>query len=389
MSGIKALKIGDLVLQRPVIQGGMGVGISLHKLAGAVAASGGMGLISTAQIGFREPDFKTNFVEANLRAIRREMQKAREIAPKGAIGFNIMVATKHYDLWVKEAIKSGADAIVSGAGLPVRLPEYAQAAYEEMKAGIADAKENCEEFCKQAVKKVKLAHVSSAKSAQVICRLWDRKYKQVPDFVVVEGPLAGGHLGFSREELAEYGADTKDVPNTYNQEAYDKEVRSIMEVVKTYEEKYQKHIPVVTAGGIYTHEDVKHQFELGAEGVQVATRFVTTEECDAPDAYKQAYINAKKEDIVITQSPVGMPGRAILNPFLQQIKDGVRPAIKTCFQCLEHCDIKTIPYCITKALVNAAEGDEDNALLFCGSNAYRAEKIEKVDDVMKELVGEL
>ena len=389
MSGIKALKIGDLVLQRPVIQGGMGVGISLHKLAGAVAASGGMGLISTAQIGFREPDFKTNFVEANLRAIRREMQKAREIAPKGAIGFNIMVATKHYDLWVKEAIKSGADAIVSGAGLPVRLPEYAQAAYEEMKAGIADAKENCEEFCKQAVKKVKLAPiVSSAKSAQVICRLWDRKYKQVPDFVVVEGPLAGGHLGFSREELAEYGADTKAVPNTYNQEAYDKEVRSIMEVVKTYEEKYQKHIPVVTAGGIYTHEDVKHQFELGAEGVQVATRFVTTEECDAPDAYKQAYINAKKEDIVITQSPVGMPGRAILNPFLQQIKDGVRPAIKTCFQCLEHCDIKTIPYCITKALVNAAEGDEDNALLFCGSNAYRAEKIEKVDDVMKELVGE-
>ena len=386
MSGIKALKIGDLVLQRPVIQGGMGVGISLHKLAGAVAASGGMGLISTAQIGFREPDFKTNFVEANLRAIRREMQKAREIAPKGAIGFNIMVATKHYDLWVKEAIKSGADAIVSG----VRLPEYAQAAYEEMKAGVADAKENCEEFCKQAVKKVKLAPiVSSAKSAQVICRLWDRKYKQVPDFVVVEGPLAGGHLGFSREELAEYGADTKDVPNTYNQEAYDKEVRSIMEVVKTYEEKYQKHIPVVTAGGIYTHEDVKHQFELGAEGVQVATRFVTTEECDAPDAYKQAYINAKKEDIVITQSPVGMPGRAILNPFLQQIKDGVRPAIKTCFQCLEHCDIKTIPYCITKALVNAAEGDEDNALLFCGSNAYRAEKIEKVDDVMKELVGEL
>jgi len=318
------------------------------------------------------------------------MQKARDIAPKGAIGFNIMVATKHYDLWVKEAIKSGADAIVSGAGLPVRLPEYAQAAYEEMKAGIADAKENCEEFCKQAVKKVKLAPiVSSAKSAQVICRLWDRKYKQVPDFVVVEGPLAGGHLGFSREELAEYGADTKDVPNTYNQEAYDKEVRSIMEVVKTYEEKYQKHIPVVTAGGIYTHEDVKHQFELGAEGVQVATRFVTTEECDAPDAYKQAYINAKKEDIVITQSPVGMPGRAILNPFLQQIKDGVRPAIKTCFQCLEHCDIKTIPYCITKALVNAAEGDEDNALLFCGSNAYRAEKIEKVDDVMKELVGEL
>ena len=195
--GSKALKNRRSGTAKTSDPGRYGRRHQLHKLAGAVAASGGMGLISTAQIGFREPDFKTNFVEANLRAIRREMQKAREIAPKGAIGFNIMVATKHYDLWVKEAIKSGADAIVSGAGLPVRLPEYAQAAYEEMKAGIADAKENCEEFCKQAVKKVKLAPiVSSAKSAQVICRLWDRKYKQVPDFVVVEGPLAGGHLAF-------------------------------------------------------------------------------------------------------------------------------------------------------------------------------------------------
>ncbi len=305
MSGIKALTIGDLVLKRPVIQGGMGVGISLHKLAGAVAACGGMGLISTAQIGFREPDFKTNFVEANLRAIRREMQKAREIAPNGAIGFNIMVATRHYDLWVKEAIKCGADAIVSGAGLPVRLPEYAQAAYEEMKAGIADAKETCGEICKQAVKKVKLAPiVSSAKSAQVICRLWDRKYKQVPDFVVVEGPLAGGHLGFSREDLSRYGADTKDVPHTYHQDLYDEEIRGIMKVVKQFEEKYQKHIPVAIAGGIYTRADAEHAMELGADAVQVATRFVTTEECDAPESYKQAYINATAEDIVITHTHV-------------------------------------------------------------------------------------
>ena len=366
MSIMKALKIGDLTAKYPIIQGGMGVGISLHSLAGAVAKAGGIGIISTAQIGFKDPEFLKAPMEANLRAIGEELKKAREIAPKGIIGFNIMVATRNYAQYVKEAVTAGADIIISGAGLPVSLPELVEGA------------------------KTKIAPiVSTAKSAMVICKMWDRKYKRIPDLLVIEGPLAGGHLGFSREELAEYGADTKDVPNTYNQEAYDKEVRSIMEVVKTYEEKYQKHIPVVTAGGIYTHEDVMHQFELGAEGVQVATRFVTTEECDAPDAYKQAYINAKKEDIVITQSPVGMPGRAILNPFLQQIKDGVRPAIKTCFQCLEHCDIKTIPYCITKALVNAAEGDEDNALLFCGSNAYRAEKIEKVDDVMKELVGEL
>lgn len=376
MSNFKPLVIGDLKIEKPVIQGGMGVGISLHRLAGAVAKAGGMGLISTAQIGFREPDFKTNFVEANLRAIRNEFKKAREIAPEGAIGFNIMVATKHYDMWVKEAVKAGADAIISGAGLPVSLPEYAEAAYEEMKA-----------MGKKFLRRTKLAPiVSTAKAAMVICKMWDRKYHRVPDFVVVEGPLAGGHLGFSKEQLTQYGADSADVEKTYDQAAYDEEVKAIMKVVKGYEDKYETHIPVVTAGGIYTHEDVKHQFELGAEGVQVATRFVTTKECDAPDAYKQTYIEASKEDIVITQSPVGMPGRAILNPFLKKIKEGERSAIKSCFQCLEHCDIKTIPYCITRALVNAAEGDEDAALLFCGSNAFRSDRIETVEEVMNALL---
>lgn len=376
MSNFKPLVIGDLKIEKPVIQGGMGVGISLHRLAGAVAKAGGMGLISTAQIGFREPDFKTNFVEANLRAIRNEFKKAREIAPEGAIGFNIMVATKHYDMWVKEAVKAGADVIISGAGLPVSLPEYAEAAYEEMKA-----------MGKKFLRRTKLAPiVSTAKAAMVICKMWDRKYHRVPDFVVVEGPLAGGHLGFSKEQLTQYGADSADVEKTYDQAAYDEEVKAIMKVVKGYEEKYDTHIPVVTAGGIYTHEDVKHQFELGAEGVQVATRFVTTKECDAPDAYKQTYIEASKEDIVITQSPVGMPGRAILNPFLKKIKEGERSAIKSCFQCLEHCDIKTIPYCITRALVNAAEGDEDAALLFCGSNAFRSDRIETVEEVMNALL---
>lgn len=376
MSNFKPLVIGDLKIEKPVIQGGMGVGISLHRLAGAVAKAGGMGLISTAQIGFREPDFKTSFVEANLRAIRNEFKKAREIAPEGAIGFNIMVATKHYDMWVKEAVKAGADAIISGAGLPVSLPEYAEAAYEEMKA-----------VGKKLLRRTKLAPiVSTAKAAMVICKMWDRKYHRVPDFVVVEGPLAGGHLGFTKEQLAQYGADSTDVEASYDQAAYDEEVKAIMKVVKGYEDKYETHIPVVTAGGIYTHEDVKHQFELGAEGVQVATRFVTTKECDAPDAYKQTYIEASKEDIVITQSPVGMPGRAILNPFLKKIKEGERSAIKSCFQCLEHCDIKTIPYCITRALVNAAEGDEDAALLFCGSNAFRSDRIETVEEVMNALL---
>ena len=305
------------------------------------------------------------------------MKLAREIAPQGVIGFNIMVATKHYDMWVKEAVKAGADIIISGAGLPVSLPEHVESAYAEMEQSGRPMPE----------RRIKLAPiVSSAKSAMVICKMWDRKCHVAPDLVVVEGPLAGGHLGFSLDQLTGYGADTADVPATYDRDAYDEEVKAVIKVVREYEAKYNRHIPVVTAGGIYTHEDVMHQFELGAEGVQVGTRFVTTEECDASDAYKQAYIQAKKEDIVITKSPVGMPGRAIMNPFLRRIKDGDRPAIKSCFQCLEHCDIRTIPYCITMALVNAAEGDTEHALLFCGSNAYRAETIDTVENVMRDLV---
>ena len=270
MSIMKALKIGDLTAKYPIIQGGMGVGISLHSLAGAVAKAGGIGIISTAQIGFKDPEFLKAPMEANLRAIGEELKKAREIAPKGIIGFNIMVATRNYAQYVKEAVKAGADIIISGAGLPVSLPELVEGA------------------------KTKIAPiVSTAKSAMVICKMWDRKYKRIPDLLVIEGPLAGGHLGFSREDLSRYGADTKDVPHTYHQDLYDEEIRGIMKVVKQFEEKYQKHIPVAIAGGIYTRADVEHAMELGADAVQVATRFVTTEECDAPESYKQAYINAK------------------------------------------------------------------------------------------------
>ena len=374
MEELKPLVIGDLVVKKPIIQGGMGVGISLHRLAGAVAKAGGMGIISAAQIGFTEPDFAENPEDANARAIHKELKLAREISPDGAIGFNIMVATKHYDRWVKEAVKAGADIIISGAGLPVSLPDYVEEAYKEM--GSVPAR------------RVKLAPiVSTAKSAMVICKMWDRKCHTAPDLVVIEGPLAGGHLGFSLEQLTSYGADTEDVPATYDRDAYDGEVKAILKVVKEYGDKYQRHIPVVIAGGIYSHEDVMHQMELGADGVQVATRFVTTEECDAPNEFKQAYLHASKENIVITKSPVGMPGRAINNAFLSGV--GQTPfKLEHCYQCLEKCDKKTIPYCITKALVNSAEGNTDEGLVFCGSNAFRAERIETVDEVMKDLMGE-
>lgn len=376
MGNLKPLVIGELTVSKPIIQGGMGVGISLSSLAGAVAKAGGMGIISTAQIGFREPDFADHPQEANLRAIGKEFEKAREISPEGVIGFNIMVATKNYAMYVKEAVKAGADIIISGAGLPVSLPAYIAEAAAEMAAETGTKV------------KTKIAPiVSSVKSAMVILKMWDRKFGRVPDLVVIEGPLAGGHLGFSRESLAELGVDTTDVEQTYHQGDYDEEVRGIISLVKEYGDKYNTKIPVVTAGGIYSHEDVMHQIELGADGVQVATRFVTTVECDAPEEFKQAYINASKEDIVITKSPVGMPGRAIKNKFLSGV--GQIPfKLEHCYQCLEKCDKKTIPYCITKALVNSAEGKTAEGLVFCGSNAFRAERIETVEDVMRALTGE-
>ena len=345
----KSLKIGDLEVKIPVVQGGMGVGISLSGLAGNVSACGGLGVISTAQIGWREPDFYEKPFEANFRAIEKEIKKARELAKGGVLGVNIMVATQRYEEYVKSAVKAGIDIVISGAGLPIDLPKYVEGS------------------------KTKIAPiVSSLKSLTVICRMWERKYQTAPDLVVIEGPKAGGHLGFSREEL-----------ETVTDEAYDDVIISIIEKVKEYSEKFSKKIPVVVAGGIHERKDMEHVMKLGADGVQMGTRFVTTKECDADEAYKQSYIKVKKEDIKIVQSPVGMPGRAILNPFLEKVKTE-KCKIKHCYQCIVTCDKKTIPYCITEALVNAAEGRVDEGLLFCGENAYRADKIETVAEIMEE-----
>ena len=364
LSQLKPLKIGDLTAKLPIIQGGMGVGISLSSLAGAVAGAGGIGIISTAQIGFREPDFAEHPQEANLRAIGSELQKARAIAKGGIVGFNIMVATKNYAEYVKTAVKAGADLIISGAGLPVSLPEYVK--------GTA----------------TKIAPiVSSVKAATVICRMWDRKYQTAPDLVVVEGPLAGGHLGFDREKLTELEVDTPHAAETFHQAEYDEEVRGIIALVKKYAQKYGKSIPVVTAGGIYDHADVMHQMELGADGVQVATRFVTTEECDAPMAYKQAYLDAKEEDIVIVKSPVGMPGRALNNAFIQKTERAPE-SVERCYHCIKNCKPAQIPYCITQALIRAVHGDVENGLVFCGSNVGKIDRISTVREVIEDLMYE-
>ena len=342
-------RIGEKEVRIPLIQGGMGVGISLGRLAGTVAAQGGVGIISTAQIGFREEDFDRDPGAANLRAIRKEMARARTISPNGIIGYNIMVALRDYEAHVQAAVAAGADLIISGAGLPAELPMLTQGS------------------------KTKIAPiVSTEKSAKVILKYWDRKHQQTADLVVIEGPEAGGHLGFDREAL-----------DFYAKSDYTEEIRRILDVVRGYEKKFGKKIPVVAAGGIYDREDVERAMKSGVDGVQVASRFVTTEECDADFRYKEAYIQASKEDIVIVKSPVGMPGRAVNNTFTRQ-KVKEKDENWKCHQCLEKCNPGKIPYCITDALVNAVKGNLDKGLIFCGANAYRATKMEHVSEIMEE-----
>ena len=345
------LVIGDLVAKVPIIQGGMGVGVSLSGLAGAVAKEGGVGVISTAQIGFKEDDYEKNPLDANLRAVKSEIVKAKKIADgNGIIGVNIMVATRHYEKYVQAACEAGADLIISGAGLPTELPELVKG-YDVKIAPI----------------------VSSVKSASVILKLWEKKHNRTADLVIIEGPKAGGHLGFKPDEVA-----------NISEEEYKAEIAAIMEVVDSYGERFHHNVAVVVAGGISDRAKVDEMMALGADGVQVASRFVTTYECDASQEFKDAYLNAKEEDIIIVKSPVGMPGRAIANKFMESTKNGLQPITK-CYQCIKGCQAKDIPYCITKALVNSVKGNVNDGLIFCGADTWKQKKMQSVREVMREL----
>lgn len=349
---MKGIKVGDKSSKYPIIQGGMGVGVSLHKLAGAVSREGGIGVISTADIGYQEEDFNTNPIKANLRAIGKEIKKAREIAGKDKIlGVNVMVALNNYKEIVKECVKNKIDLIISGAGIPKELPEYVKGSNTKI-API----------------------VSSLRCCKLIVKHWIKKYQYVPDMVVIEGPEAGGHLGFKREELE---ADKKPQLEDITKE--------VVEYIKEVEKESNKEIPVIAAGGIWNKQDIQKYLSLGASGVQMATRFVTTYECDASEEFKNAYLQAKEEDIKIINSPVGMPGRAIYNNFIKQT-ESVKGKVEKCYGCIKTCNVADTPYCITKALINAVKGNMEKALVFCGSNVGKAKEIISVHDLMQELV---
>ncbi len=347
------LKIGDLACRVPVVQGGMGVGISLSGLASAVANEGGIGVIAGAMIGIGEPDVSKDPVKANIRALRREIRKARSMT-SGIIGVNIMVALTHYPELVQTSIEEGIDIIFSGAGLPMDLPGYLTAGAKTKLVPI----------------------VSSARAARLICQKWINRYNYLPDAFVVEGPKAGGHLGFKREQI--------DHPDY----ALEKLVREVIDTTGIAASAQNRSIPVIAAGGIYTGEDISNMLKTGVSAVQMGTRFVATHECDASERFKQAFIDAGKEDLMVIKSPVGLPGRAVRNRFLEEVEAGRKKPFKCPYHCIKTCNPSTSPYCIALALAGARKGKFKNGFAFAGSNAYRVNKIVSVKELMNSLYEE-
>jgi nitronate monooxygenase len=350
---VPKLTIGSFTANVPIVQGGMGVRISLSSLASSVANQGGVGTISSIGLGDIE-DSKRDYAQESRNALVSEIRKAKAMTD-GHLAVNIMGVLSNADDLIKASVEEGIKMIVFGAGIPGKLPDLVQ-----------DTTVNL------------VPIVSSARVADLILRTWDKRYGRTADGFILEGPLAGGHLGFSEDQL--------DESENFSLEIL---LPELLEVLKSYEDKYGRKIPIIAAGGIYDGKDIARMLNHGASGVQMATRFVCTDECDASMEYKQAYLDAKEEDIIIIKSPVGLPGRAIRNKFLTDLeRDGTRKI--TCpYRCLTACKVETAKYCIALALLNSYFGDVDNGLIFSGQNSYRIDKIVSVKDLFDELLTDL
>lgn len=349
------MKLGNRELALPLIQGGMGVGVSMGGLAGAVAAEGAMGTLSTADAGWNEPDFAAHPQQANLRALHREVQRAKRLAAgAGLVAVNAMVATRQYADSVRTALEAGADAIVSGAGLPLELPALAEG-FEALLAPI----------------------VSGPRAAQLICRTWAKRYGRVPDFVVLEGCQAGGHLGFEEADLLS-GRCTP----------LSQLIPQVLAALRPFEEKFGRAIPLFCAGGVATGAEMARCTRLGAAGAQLATRFIATEECDAGQGYKDVLLAARPEDLRIIHSPVGMPGRAVNSPLVQRLAAGMRQPPAHCSGCIKSCRPAETPFCITHALIEAVKGNWEEGLFFSGSRVDLVDRMRTVPDLIDELMKE-
>jgi len=351
------LNLNNLKVKKPIIQGGMGVGISMSGLASAVANEDGIGVISSVGLGLLADNPKISFKEGNKQILNREIHRARSLT-NGVLCLNIMVAISDYDDLVKLAFDEGIDIIFLGAGLPLKLPEAITV--DRLKRG-----------------ETKVAViVSSGRAVQLIFQSWQKRFNHVPDLVVVEGPMAGGHLGFKKEQIFDPAY------------ALEQLLPDVLGVVKRFELQLEKNIPVIAAGGIYTGADIFKFLKMGAQGVQMGTRFVATHECDASLEFKQAYINCKEDDLTIIQSPVGLPGRAIRNKFIDEVSAGNRKPFKCPWKCLKTCDFREAPYCIAKALTNAQKGNVKEGYTFAGANAYRVQEIISVKELFENLEKE-
>jgi len=343
------LCIGDLKIRIPIIQAGMGVKVSTAALASAVAICGGAGTIASVGLASGHADASADYVGTSNKTFQKEIRQARK-QTKEVVGVNIMVALNNYEEMVRTAVKEDVDFIISGAGLPLSLPEYAK---------------------ESSVKLIPI--VSSARSAEVILKTWKRRYNRLPDAILVEGPMAGGHLGFKAEDLINNTADS---------------LEKIVSEVLVTAAKYGPDIPIIAAGGIFDGKDIARFFKLGAKGVQMGTRFVATKECDVPDCFKDLYIAAEKEDVIVIKSPVGMPGRAIRTKFIDRVMNDEKVPFKCDYQCLRSCDVTNTPYCIAQAMCNATFGDLDNAVVFAGENVVKVKEVVSVKELMDELVSE-
>lgn len=350
MTKLEPLVIGDLKIEVPIIQGGMGVMVSNYLLVSAVSKEGALGVIASVGLGEIVEDSKSDYKKRSREALRESIRETRKRTDK-SFGINIMCALTNYDELVAVAEEEKVDVIISGAGLPMKLPSLVKNPRTKL-----------------------LPIVSSGRAAHIICTNWKRKFNRLPDALVVEGPLAGGHLGFSRMEL--------DDPEGFHM---DKILFDVIKVAKGFQTDQHK-IPVIAAGGIFDGKDIARVMKLGASGVQMGTRFVCTHECDVSLKFKEMYINAKKEDIVIIQSPVGLPGRVIRNDFVTSVTQGERVDFGCEYQCLLTCDPKKVNYCIAKALLNASRGEFNKGFAMCGSTVYRINKIISVKELISELV---
>ena len=359
---LKPVKIGKHKLKYPIIQGGMGVGISWDQLAGTVSLEGGLGVISSVGTGYYKnkkyaeklvadrPLEVDNFY--SKKALFKIFENARKICGDQPLGCNILYAINDYGRVVVDSCEAGADMIITGAGLPTNMPEFTA------------------NFPNVAL----IPIVSSAKALRLICRRWEKRYGRIPDAVILEGPLSGGHQGFTYEQclMEEYRLENL--------------IPSVVEEADNW-----GGIPVFAAGGVWDKKDIEKCIELGATGVQMGTRFIGTYECDVHQNFKEILINAKKEDILLLKSPVGYPARGVKTNLINLVEKKEGPAIKCISNCVAPCkrgvEAKEVGYCIADRLSDAYMGNKELGLFFTGSNGYKIDKLISVKELMQKLVN--